>query len=260
MSLYFTGRGRLLCSGGCEGSCLHARLSVSGSSNTNTAAASCAMLRKETETSGLCLKQLRGLRRAAPWAGCAVRAAQHLRPSRLPLPFPEPCNWDAEDGLSKAEPPGSQGGSLSCGCFVRPSAGLTGGALLMLQAPSAPHPSPPHWGPQCLAGCSGSRSPPLHLSLEPSSPPAPVPSSQPSFTTRFLVFLQDFNIAAPEPCFTPSLHPQTPLPTQVPVPVLLPQLTPALPPEVPPLPTFSPCVILPTSLRSLPSMRVINKA
>lgn len=130
----------------------------------------------------------------------------------------------------------------------------------MLQAPSAPHPSPPHRGPHCLAGCSGSRSPPLHLSLEPSSPPAPVPSSQPSFTTRFLVFLQDFNIAAPEPCFTPSLHPQTPLPTQVPVPMLLPQLTPALPPEVPPLPTFSPCVILPTSLRSLPSMRVINKA
>lgn len=112
LSLYFAGRGRLLCSGGCEGSCLHARLSVSGSSNTNTAAASCAMLRKETETSGLCLKQLRGLRRAAPWAGCAVRAAQHLRPSRLPLPFPEPCNWDAEDGLSKAEPPGSRGGEF----------------------------------------------------------------------------------------------------------------------------------------------------
>lgn len=260
LSLYFTGRGRLLCSGGCEGSCLHARLSVSGSSNTNTAAASCAMLRKETETSGLCLKQLRGLRRAAPWAGCAMRAAQHLRPSRLPLPFPEPCNWDAEDGLSKAEPPGTQGVSLSCGCFVRPSAGLAGGALLMLQAPSAPHPSPPHWGPQCLAGCSRSCPPPLLLSLGSSCPPGSAPSSQPSFTTRFLVFLQDFNIAALEPCFIPSLHPQTPLPTQVPVPVLLPQHTPALPPEVPPLPTFSPCVILPTSLRSLPSMRVINKA
>lgn len=137
-----------------------------------------------------------------------MRAAQHLRPSRLPLPFPEPCNWDAEDGLSKAEPPGTQGVSLSCGCFVRPSAGLAGGALLMLQAPSAPHPSPPHWGPQCLAGCSRSCPPPLLLSLGPSCPPGSAPSSQPSFTTRFLVFLQDFNIAALEPCFIPSLHPK----------------------------------------------------
>lgn len=220
----------------------------------------CDALKAETETSGLCLKQLWGLRRAARWAGCAVGAAQHLHPSHLPLPFPEPCSRDTEDGLSKAEPLGTQGGSLSCGGFVRPPAGLSGGALLVVQAPNAPHPSPPHGGPRCLEGCSGSCSPPLHLSLGPSCPPGPDPSSQPSFTTRYLVSLQDFNIAAPELCFTPSLHPQTPLPIQVPVPALLPHHTLALLPEVPPLPTFSPCVILPTSLRSLPSMRVINKA